>query len=107
NRAKCPASQLFSPAQPRQSSSRYVDLARSLITRGVNDVERHGQEKVADENGERSVDHRFGGGATDADRALARGQSFVATDEDNQNAEANCVRQTHNDVAAADPAHQV
>src|SRR5260370_4939194 len=78
-----------------------------LIAGRVNDVEEHGQEKITDQNGERSVDDRFSSGATDADRPLARGQSFVATDEDNKNAEAKRFRQTHDNVPTSGPAHHV
>ena len=53
----------------------------SLIPRRVNDVERHGEEKIADQNRERGVHHRFSRGPADAHRAFACGQSFVATDE--------------------------
>src|SRR5947208_17147969 len=53
----------------------------SLIPRRVNDAERHGEEKIADQNRERGVHHRFSRGPADAHRAFACGQSFVATHE--------------------------
>ena len=52
-----------------------------LISRRVNDVEQHGQEKIANQNRERSVHHRLSRGPADANRAFAGGQSLVATDE--------------------------
>src|SRR2546430_2699945 len=66
-----------------------------------------GQEKITDQNSERSVNDCFGGGAADTDRAFARGQSFVATDEDDENAEAKCFREAHDNVAASRPADHV
>ena len=78
-----------------------------MIARRINDVERHSQEKIANEDGQRAVHDCLGGGATDADCALARGQSFVATNEDDEDSETERFRQPHDNVAVARPAHHV
>src|SRR6266704_6618115 len=65
----------------RRSIPRSLHL---LIPRRINNVEQHGEEKIANQNRERGIYHRFSCGPTDADRALACGQSFLATNEHDQ-----------------------
>jgi len=65
-------------------------LRRLLIPGRVNNVEQHGEEKIANQNRERGIHYRFSRGPTDADRAFACGQSFVATDEHDQYSETEC-----------------
>src|SRR3989442_12452696 len=78
-----------------------------LVPCRINDIERHGEKKIANQNRKRGVNHRLGRRPADANSALACGQSFVATDEDNENAEAERFRQAHNDVAIARPLDHV
>src|SRR6266404_8639824 len=82
-------------------------MFRSLIARRVNDVEQHREKEIANQDCERAVHHRLSRGATHADRALARGQSLVTTNEDNQNSETERFRQAHDDVPVPRPAHHV
>src|ERR1700730_3264591 len=80
---------------------------RSLVTRRVNDVERHRQEEIANEHGEGGIDHRLGGGTPDTHCAFPSGQSFVTTDEYNEYPETKRFREAHYDVAASRPLHHV
>src|SRR3989442_6746851 len=75
----------------------------SLISRRINDVEQHREKEVANQNRERRVHYSFSGRAADADRAFARAQSLLATDEYNQNAITKRFRQCHDNVAIARP----
>ena len=68
-------------AQTLNSQLATLNYLILLISRRVNDVEQHGQEKIANQNRERSVHHRLSRGPADADRAFAGGQSLVATNE--------------------------
>ena len=78
-----------------------------MIARRVNDVEQHREKEIANQDCERAVYHCLCRGAPHAHRALARGQSLVATNEDNHNAETESFRQAHDDVAVPGPAHHV
>ena len=64
--------------------------AALLIACRVDDVEHHGQEKIANQNSERGVDDSFSCRAADAHRAFARGQAFVATNEHDEYSETEC-----------------
>src|SRR5213596_3171690 len=66
-----------------------------LVSRRINDVEQHREKEVANQNRERRVHYSFSGRAADADRAFARAQSLLATDEYNQNAKTKRFRQGH------------
>src|SRR5213079_230492 len=84
-----------------------LNLLALLISRRVNDVEQHREEEITNQDRERRVHYRFGCRATNTDRAFARAQSFLATDEHNYNPETERFRQTHDDVAITSPAHHV
>ena len=64
-----------------------LSTAVLLIPSRVNDVEQHGEEKIANQNRQRGVHHRFRCGPTDAHRAFACGQSFLATNEHDEYSE--------------------
>src|SRR6266446_293022 len=80
---------------------------RLLIPGWVNNVEQHGEEKIANQNRERGIHYRFSRGPTDADRAFACGQSFLATDEHDQYSKTECFRQAHDNIATTCPPHHV
>src|SRR5882724_12021175 len=61
-----------------------------LVSRWINDVEEHREEEIANQNCERRVNYRFGRRAADTDCAFARAQSFLATNEYNQNPKTEC-----------------
>ena len=58
----------------------------SLVSRRENDVQEHGQEKIRNQNSQRCVHHGLGRRPAHANRPLARGQAFVATDKNNEHA---------------------
>jgi hypothetical protein len=68
-------------AQTFNSQPASLNCAALLIPGRINNVERHGEKKIANQDRERGVHHRLSGGPTDANRSLACGQSFLATDE--------------------------
>ena len=72
---------------------------RSLVARRINDIEKHGHEKIENENGQGAIHHGFGCGPPDTDRSFTRGKAFVATDKDDENRETNCLAETHDNVA--------
>src|SRR5262245_12687553 len=80
-----------------------LNPAASLMASGENDVQPHREEEIYNQNRKRRVHHSFSGGPADADRSLARGQTFVATDEDNQQGENKCLGHSHNDILAPGP----
>src|SRR5438552_15503245 len=80
---------------------------QSLISGRINYVEQHCEEEIANQDRERRIYHGLSRRAADTDCAFARAQSFLATDEYNQNPEAKRFRQTHDDVAITCPAHHV
>ena len=80
---------------------------RSLLSCRENDVQSHRQKEINNQNRERGVYDRFGGCPSDANSTFARGQAFVATDENNQERETKSFGQTHDDVAGARPTHHV
>src|SRR5207249_9225750 len=80
---------------------------QSLISGRINYVEQHCEEEIANQDCERRIYHGLSRSAADTDCAFARAQSFLATDEYNQNPEAKRFRQTHDDVAITCPAHHV
>src|SRR4029453_1309885 len=70
-----------SQAQILNAQRASLNYAALLIPRRINNVEHHGEKKIANQHRERGVHHRLSGGPTDANCSLACGQSFVATDE--------------------------
>jgi hypothetical protein len=58
-----------------------LNCAPLLVPGRINNVEHHGEKKIANQNRERGVHHGLSGGPTDANCSLACGQSFVATNE--------------------------
>src|SRR6478609_10834420 len=81
-----------------------LNCAGLLIPRRINNVEHHGEKKIANQDRERGVHHCLSGGPADANCSLACGQSFLATDEHDEYAETERFRETHDDIAAARPA---
>src|SRR5206468_1929676 len=61
---------------------------QSLISGRINYVEQHCEEEIANQDRERRIYHGLSRRAADTDCAFARAQSFLATDEYNQNPEA-------------------
>src|SRR5690348_9334253 len=78
-----------------------------LISRRINDVEQHGEEKITNQNRERGIYHRLSRGPSNADRAFACAQPLLATDEYDEYSETERFRQTHNNVTTTRPAHHV
>ena len=72
-----------------------------------NDVQRHREEEIHDQNRKGRVHDGFGRSPTDAYRALTRGEAFVATYEDNQQREHARLRHSHDDVPWPGPADHV
>ncbi|KAG0505325.1 MAG: hypothetical protein Udaeo_13460 [Candidatus Udaeobacter sp.] len=68
-------------AQTFDSQPASLNCAALLIPRRINNVEHHGEKKIADQDRERGVHHCLSGCPTDANCALACGQSFLAADE--------------------------
>ena len=54
-----------------------------LVSRGINDVEQHREEEIANQHRERGVYYRFSRRAANTDGTFARAQSFLATDKHN------------------------
>jgi hypothetical protein len=63
------------------SQAASLNCAGLLIPGRINNVEHHGEKKIANQDRERGVHHRLSGGPTNANCSLACGQSFLATDE--------------------------
>src|SRR5438876_11107840 len=80
---------------------------QSLISGRINYVEQHCEEEIANQDRERRIYHGLSRRAADTDCAFARAQSFLATDEYNQNLEAKRFRQAHDDVALTRREHHV
>ena len=78
-------------AQTFNSQAASLNCAALLISGWINDVEHHGEKKIANQDRERGVHHRLSGGPTDANRSLACGQSFLATDENDEYPETECL----------------
>jgi len=68
-------------AQIFNSQPASLNCAALLISGWIDNVEHHREKKIANQHRERGVHDRLSGGPTDANCSLARGQSFVATDE--------------------------
>src|SRR6266581_6221658 len=103
---QCSNSQLSTlNSQPRTLSG--LNCLILLISRRINDIEQHREEEIADQNRERGVHYRFSGCAADTDCAFTRAQSFLATDEYNQNPKNKCFREAHDNVAITCPTHHV
>src|SRR6476661_4843062 len=74
-------------AQTFDSQPASLNCAALLIPRRINNVEHHGEKKIANQDRERGVHHRLSGCPTDANCTLACTQSFLATNEDNEYSE--------------------
>ena len=77
------------------------------MTRRENDVQPHREEEIHNQNGKRRVHDSFRCRPTDADRAFARSETFVTTDEDNQDRKNARLRHGHDDVPGPRPADHV
>ena len=66
---------------------RYNALSRSLISGRINNIQRHGQEKIRNQDRQRRNHHRFRRGPPHPHCPLPGGQSFVTADENDQDAE--------------------
>src|SRR5437667_1005498 len=80
----------FEVNSPRSIHYSTTSPLGSLISGRVNNVEHHGKEKIANQNRQRRVYHRFSRGSADADSPFARGQTFLATDEHDEYSETEC-----------------
>src|SRR4029077_14737747 len=78
-----------------------------LVSRGINDVEQHREEEIANQHRERGVYYRFSRRTANADSTFARAQSFLATDKHNQDPKTKCFRQPHDNIATTRPLHHV
>src|SRR5438094_1030017 len=78
-----------------------------LVSRWINDVEQHREEEIANQHRERGVYYRFSSRAANTDGTFPRAQSFLATDEHNQNPKTKCFRQAHDNIATTRPFHHV
>ena len=87
-------------SQPQLSTSHYQPAGKMMFSIMV-------RKKFEDQNRERRIDHRFGRRPSHADRALAAVQSFVTADKNDQNREAKCFRQAHDNVAHLRPTYHV
>src|SRR5215208_823194 len=68
-------------AQTFDAEPTSLNCAALLIAGRINNVEHHGEKKIANQDRERCVHHRLSGRPADANCSFARGQSFLATDE--------------------------
>src|SRR5918996_591411 len=80
-------STLNPPSQGYGAASVQGSTHHSLISRRVNNVEQHGEEKIANQHRERGVHDRLSRRPANANRAFACGQSLVATDEHDEDSE--------------------
>src|SRR5215203_261163 len=71
------------------------------------DPKRKGEKEVADQNGERTDDHRLGRSATDAHRAFFSVEALMAAHDGDDDRKTEALRERHLDVAFAGVAEQV
>ena len=79
----------------------------SLVTCRENDVQPHGEKEIYNQDSKRRIHDSFGCSPADADCALARGETFVATNENNQQRENARLCHSHDDVPGPGPPDHV